>query len=149
MIVSVVGAPKTGKTIYATEMARRMRANGQTVTFVSADRRGPKMSQIPTGAAGVFCYLNEVVAACALEVEEGTDLIVVDEVPAPAARSVMAVLSQAPVSALVVARPSPGLFPPLIAASDTLLLTVPDESPYRVDEDDWADAFVQAMLTGD
>jgi len=148
VIVSLVGAPKTGKTIYATEMARRMRANGQTVTFISADRRGPKMSQIPTGAAGVFCYLNEVVAACALEVEEGTDLIVVDEVPANLSRSVMAVLMHAPSSALVVARPSPMLFPYLLA-SDTFMLSVPEKNPVWVDEDDRAEAFVQAMLTGD
>lgn len=146
MIVSIVGPAESGKTLYALEMAKQMRIQGQSVTFISCDRRGPRMSQVPTGAATIFCYLDEIVAACALEVDEGTDLIVVDEVPAPLARSIMAVLSQAPVSALVVARPSPGLFTYLMA-SDTLLLAMPEKNPVWVDEDDWAEAFVQAMIS--
>lgn len=145
MIVSLIGAPQTGKTLYTIEVARRMRANGQSVTFIAADRRGPKLSQVPTGASAIFCYLDEVVTACAVEVSEGTDLIIVDEVPAHLSRSVMSVLAHAPSSALVVARPSPMLFPYLLA-SDTFMLSVPEKNPVWVDEDDRAEAFASAML---
>ena len=145
MIVSLIGAPQTGKTLYTIEVARRMRANGQSVTFIAADRRGPKLSQVPTGASAIFCYLDEIVTACAVEVSEGTDLIVVDEVPAHLSRSVMSVLAHSPASAIAVSRPLPGAFPAVMSA-DSLLLAMPDENPYRVDEADRADAFVSAML---